>query len=271
MPNFKGLKGRIKFVQTQLNNKGLDAGSADGILGPRTLVALNAVEEIPAKWAKQRKVVAFIQLLARENNIETGPIDGYWGPQTSFAFESLQHLFDHGAMPNVWRPEDRPTVNPNGWPRQSTEALTAFYGEIGDNVQQSRAMLPYPHKLSWKKSTNITSFSCHVRVKESIEKVLSSVLEHYGMAEIQRLRLDIWGGCLSVRNKRGGSSPSAHSWGIAIDYDPERNQLKWGQDRAAFARPEYDKWWEFWEQEGWVSLGRERNFDWMHVQAAKIG
>ena len=25
-----------------------------------------------------------------------------------------------------------------------------------------------------------------------------------------------------------------------------------------------------WEEEGWISLGRARDFDWMHVQAARL-
>ena len=69
---------------------------------------------------------------------------------------------------------------------------------------------------------------------------------------------------------RGGTRLSTHAWGIAIDWDPERNQLKWGRDRAAFADAAYEPWWQAWESEGWVSLGRERNFDWMHVQAARL-
>ena len=40
--------------------------------------------------------------------------------------------------------------------------------------------------------------------------------------------------------------------------------------RFAFARPEYNMWWKLWEEEGWVSLERQRNFDWMHVQAARL-
>jgi len=61
-----------------------------------------------------------------------------------------------------------------------------------------------------------------------------------------------------------------HSWGIAVDYDPVKNKLKWGRDKASLPKGEYDMWWKFWEEEGWVSLGRQRNFDWMHVQAAKL-
>ena len=49
-----------------------------------------------------------------------------------------------------------------------------------------------------------------------------------------------------------------------------KNRLNWHQDKALFAQPEYDKWWEIWEDEGWVSLGRVRDFDWMHVQAVRL-
>jgi hypothetical protein len=80
----------------------------------------------------------------------------------------------------------------------------------------------------------------------------------------------LFGGCLNVRRMRGGSAWSMHSWGIAFDFDPDRNQLRWGRDRAAFAKPEYNKWFELWEEEGAVSLGRVRNFDWMHVQFARL-
>ena len=73
-----------------------------------------------------------------------------------------------------------------------------------------------------------------------------------------------------VRKMRGGSSYSMHSWGIAIDFDPERNQLKWGKDRARLAQPDAVEFWRCWEAEGWVALGRARDYDWMHVQAARL-
>jgi len=61
-----------------------------------------------------------------------------------------------------------------------------------------------------------------------------------------------------------------HAWGIALDYFPAKNRLKWHQDKALFARPAYDAWWEIWEDEGWVGLGRVRDFDWMHIQAVRL-
>ena len=260
---------RVKFVQAQLNAKGLDAGAEDGVLGPKTIEALEKVEGLAADWPDERKLIGFIQLLAGEKDIEAGPVDGLWGPQTEFAFESLQHVAEHDEPPASWRPEEIPDLNPSNWPKQTPEQeLIDFYGEVDTN--QTNVDLPYPHKLSWQLETVVNRFRCHEKVSDSIGRVLTRVFEHYGQDEISQLRLDVWGGCLNVRKMRGGDRYSMHSWGIAIDYDPESNKLKWGRDRATFAKPDYDMWWRFWEEEGWVSLGRLRNFDWMHVQAAKI-
>ena len=135
---------------------------------------------------------------------------------------------------------------------------------------QTKIEVPYPHVIAWNRAQTVTRITRHRKVADSLVRVLTNVKEHYGKDGIERLRLDIWGGCLNVRRMRGGSRYSMHSWGIAMDYDPENNRLKWGRDRASFAQPQYNRWWEFWEQEGWVSLGRQRNFDWMHVQAAKL-
>jgi hypothetical protein len=259
----------IRFIQTQLNARGLDAGPADGRLGPNTRVALDKVEDIPSAWSGKRKAVAFVQLLAKENDIETGEMDGYWGPQTEYAFEVLERVVILGEMPEIWRPEELPDENPNGWPRQSIgDNLMAFFGNPGEH--QTIIELPYPHRLAWNKRKRIHRFQCHEKVHDSLLRVLVRVLDVFGVEDIRKLRLDLWGGCFNVRKMRGGTRRSLHSWGIAVDYDPERNKLKWGRDRAAFARTEYDVWWRLWEEEGWVSLGRHRNFDWMHIQAAKL-
>jgi hypothetical protein len=69
---------------------------------------------------------------------------------------------------------------------------------------------------------------------------------------------------------RGGTALSMHAWGIAVDLDPINNQLRWGKDRASFARPEYLPFWKIVEAHGATSLGRAKNYDWMHFQFATI-
>jgi hypothetical protein len=153
----------------------------------------------------------------------------------------------------------------DGWPTQ--REVPEFYGARGAN--QVLYTPAYPFYL-YDGGQRVKRISVHEKVVDSLDRVLTAVLNEYGEEAIHELHLDRYFGSLNVRKMRGGNSWSMHSWGIAIDFDANRNQLRWNHTRAAFARPEYDAWWQCWEAEGWTSLGRERDYDWMHVQAASL-
>jgi hypothetical protein len=262
------MKKRIIIVQEELKKRGLYSDDIDGIAGSGTESALNKIPGLDNSWNISRKIHGFIQLLCQENGISPGDIDGYWGSETEHALNQYLYLRENGKLPDPWRPEEQTPVNPYNWPVQYTPGFDSFYGPKGANLV--KLQLPYPHRLSWDLQTTINSFSCHKKVHDSMKRVLSNVHNHYGPDKIRELRLDLWGGCYNERPLRGGTKWSMHSWGIAVDFDPGRNKLDWGRDKASFAQPVYNKWWQFWEDEGWLSLGRERNFDWMHMQAAKL-
>ena len=156
----------------------------------------------------------------------------------------------------------------NHWPKQDYASMVAFYGPVGEN--QTKLDLPYPMVLDWEDGTIIRRITCHEKVAESLDRILTKTLDHYGIEQIRKLRLHRFGGCLNVRKMRGGTSWSIHSWGAAIDLDSDRNQLKWGRDKASLAKKEFIPFWEIVESEGWVSLGRVKNYDWMHAQAARL-
>lgn len=219
-------------------------------------------------WPASRQAVLCLQLCCRQAGLNPGKLDGWWGPQSAFATEQLAAVQQQGKPPPTWRDSFSTPANPNLWPLDRDAELRAFYGEPG--TQLVKVTLPYPLRLSWDVSTTVLSTQCHQKVANSLQKVLEQVLLYYGFDAVQQLRLDLYGGGFNLRAKRGGSSLSTHSWGIAFDFDPTHNQLKWDSSKASFARPEYDYWWQCWEDEGWVSLGRSRNFDWMHVQAARL-
>lgn len=150
----------------------------------------------------------------------------------------------------------------------TTEQIIAIYGQPGDN--QEYVKLPYPMILAWDTDVSITKFSCHKLFKPHLQDIFKDTLDHYGLDKIKEMGLNIFGGCLNIRPMRGGTQLSTHSWGLAVDLDPLNNQLKWDKTKARFAKPEYKRFWEIVERHGCYSLGRIKNYDWMHFQLIQV-
>jgi len=270
----------VRLLQEKLTTSGHYSDDIDGLAGTNTAEAVTAaltaaVARLPknwATWSDRRRLIAYLQLTALDAGINAGDIDGLWGTQTAFAADSLEILGQTGALPDNWRDHElRPKPNPNHWPKETQANLDAFFGPHGLPNGRSPALAyvecPWTLKLAWNRRQTTRRIGCNINVADSLGRILTRVYETYGGADIKVLNLDLYGGCYMARAKRGGSSLSTHSWAIALDWDPDHNQLKWGRDRARLARPEYADWWKIWEDEGWLSLGLERNYDWMHVQA----
>lgn len=279
-----------KALQVILQKERLYEGKIDGKLGTETYDAialfLKARRIDPKGWNYARLAIAGEQIVYRQDKIDVGLLDGKVGPLVKHAREVYK-----ARLVETWRDKAevikaavdpvpapaKPTPIPattfavkppkvKQWPRQAE--CTAFFGKVG--TRQGSVELPYPMRIAWDKKNIIKKFSAHELVCEPIERIFKRTLDYYGMEKIKDLGLDLWGGCLNVRKIRGGSGWSMHSWGIAVDMDPDNNQLKWGRDRATFSKPAYNKYWEFVYDEGAISLGKERNYDWMHYQFARL-
>lgn len=259
----------VKLAQKLLQAENRYPGIIDGIPGPLTDQALNDFQNIPSTWPMLRRITGYIQLTANSKGIDAGPLDGIWGPQTKSAYEALLYLVENGRQLPPWRPDEVNIPNSNKWPRQHSQAFHEFYGEKGESNLTS-IRVPYPMMISWEPYSTVRTIRCHKKVAESLEKVLLNVRNTYGENDIKKLRLNLFAGCFYDRRVRQGQNWSMHCWGIALDFDPENNSLRAGSDTATFARADYIDWWKSWEEEGWTSLGRKLNFDWMHVQAAAV-
>lgn len=253
-----------RTLQLHLKKQGLYVGALDGDLGDNSVAAARRYLQLnrvgAAEWTGRRVLIGAQQLYMKELGIEVGIVDGYGGPLFLFALEKWQDYSRDTVVPDELIPIS------TDWPRQ--REVVEHYGEVGKN--QTMLLSPYPLVLDWDDDVAITKFSIHEKCHDSALRVMQRVQSHYGDQALVELRLNRFAGCLNVRKMRGGKSLSMHSWGIAIDWDASRNQLRWGKSRAALAQPVYDKFWDLWAEEGWISYGRERNFDWMHVQAARL-
>ncbi|MBC7886300.1 MAG: M15 family metallopeptidase [Ferruginibacter sp.] len=150
----------------------------------------------------------------------------------------------------------------------STSELFRKYGTPSESGSPylTKIDLPYPMVLSWDRGTKISSLRCHKLVAGKFKLVFEDILKEYGLLPIQQLGIDIYGGCFNFRKMRGGSDWSRHSWGVAIDLDPERNQLKETSLTARFATNEYKPMIDIFYKHGFLSLGKEKNYDWMHFE-----
>ena len=154
------------------------------------------------------------------------------------------------------------------WPTQAeVRRGTSFFGRPGNESTLTSLVPPYPLLYEGKP---VRSIRVHELIAPHVQAALREVLAHYGQEEIHRLGLDLYGGCYNYRSSTGGSALSMHAWGIALDFSPASNAYKMKAPRATLSHRDCRPWWEIWESHGAVSLGRERDFDWMHVQFARL-
>lgn len=223
-----------------------------------------------------------IQSALRGLGMYWGRIDGISGPKTKEAVRRFQTVHPPLVVDGIAgrntlaalfpvAPVDRDTdthlvLKTSDYPRQKD--VPEFYGRMGAN--QTKIDLPYTFRIAWDLNKTINKLTCHKKIAAPMLAIFTETLAHYGLDEVKRMGLDLYSGCLNVRKMRGGSNYSMHSWGVAIDMDPSHNQFKWNHTKARFAHPEYEPFWKIVEKHGAISLGRVRDFDWMHFQFARL-
>lgn len=232
-----------QWLQSRLTAHGYPVGGIDGVIGKTTIAGLKAFQKakgLPVSGAADAATTTALKLSSTASSPRLPFRDD--GNIKAKATQSLR------------------------FPKQSD--VVSFYGNVGTN--QTSIESPWQMRLAWDKRRVIQRITLHEKVADSALRAMDKVFARYGIDGIKELGLDLFGGSLNVRRMRGGSQYSMHSWGIAIDFDPERNGLRTNRPDARLSQSDCVAFWDAWESEGWTSLGRARDFDWMHVQAARL-
>ncbi len=170
-------------------------------------------------------------------------VDGFWGPKSIAACQSyLRSLMPKDA----------------NWPRASQESLQGFYGSPGDesklvSVNVEGLGLRYDGKP-------VKSIRCHDKVADSLKRVLVALSKTHPDILAQ------YAGCFNNRPMRGGSLPSLHARGAAIDLASDTNRMSQSWPVSADMPLEVM---EYFAAEGWVGLGWLIGRDAMHFQATQ--
>ncbi len=115
-------------------------------------------------------------------------------------------------------------------PRGLDEIIRVF-GDINDYVGTDgqlearwqtdyleRVSLPFPLRLSWDPARSILQMTCHRRLTSIFATAFACIQERGLQAKVTS-----FGGCFAFRPQRAGNKLSTHSWGIAIDLNPDTN------------------------------------------------
>lgn len=134
-----------------------------------------------------------------------------------------------------------------------------FYGNPGDD---SKLVALDVSNLGVKyDGQKVKSIRCHRKVAESLHRVLVAL-----DGGICAWILGQYAGCYNNRPMRGGTLPSLHARGAAIDLDPDLNGLH--RSWPVNANMPIQVMEEF-AKEGWLGLGWAIGRDAMHFQATQ--
>ena len=182
------------------------------------------------------------QIKAIQVKIGTEP-DGFWGPRSIAACQAHLKTLE-------------PKVNP--WPASTQAALQGFYGDPGDEEQLVNLnVAAYGVRYDGQP---VKSIRCHDKVADSLDRILAK------LSDIPQGRdvLKQYAGCFNNRLMRGGSLPSLHARGAAIDLDPATNRNRQAWPTSATMPIEVM---EIFAAEGWTCAGAAWGRDAMHFQA----
>jgi hypothetical protein len=183
------------------------------------------------------------QIQSMQEKIGAVP-DGFWGPDS--IKKCQQHLRAMAIR------------TPNPFPAADEKSLQAFYGAPGD-MDQMMDLSVKGLGVQYDGRT-VNSITCHRLIGKYLYWILESLSNSFPYI------LKEYAGCFVNRPMRGGTKPSLHARGAAIDFSPAKNGNRVAWPVAAQMPLEIM---EVFAAASWLPAGAFWLRDSMHFQATK--
>jgi len=170
----------------------------------KTLATFNGIQDANRIFVGQH-----IEIPSMQDLVGAAPAPA--GPSTSSAASA--------AAPQL--------KTPNGF-----DELLATFGDIRtfikddgtldpqwEQQQLTLARLPFPIPFTVAPHPLVTRINCHKKLADVFVQVFTEI-QKQGLAS----KIVSYGGCFNFRTKRLSAKISTHSWGVAVDLNPETNQ-----------------------------------------------
>jgi len=215
---------------------------------------------------------------AIQKAVGAAPADGWPGKGTVAALETKLGI--EVTVPAAKPPDVSKKGAASGtsarkqWPKPDYNSMVAFYGKPGNESKLVRVTFPYRMRLYKRGAAlNVRGHRVDTTCADSLVAILGDLLKKFEKDGLEEHGLDVFGGIYNYRKVRNGSSTSKHSWGVAIDLNPNenRNRQKWAANKvgaSGYANMPVAAV-EIFEKHGWKSGGRAWGRDAMHFQATQ--
>lgn len=194
--------------------------------------------------------------------------------QLTAARETIAAMPDPATTPAPVEPVPPVVVPPETirLPREGADSLNRFYGTANRRgsdliwfsfpLSNIRLYSRTGANLSDRNGDGFDDHRCHKAIAARLQAAYREILQTLGVERFMREGWHVYSGCFNYRTKRGGSSLSTHSWGIAVDINSAENPFL--ATKTTFSDEAID----IMEKHGFLSGGRAWGKDWMHFQAA---
>lgn len=126
------------------------------------------------------------------------------------------------------------------WPKDNQDALLAFYGTPGPDVERQLVPVVPPFQMYYD-GKPIKSIRFHRKAAPALKAALDEIWEHYGrdQRKIDALGISKYNGAYNPRKVRGSDTKwSNHAYGAAIDINADDNGF--GRGHGSIPQPVID-------------------------------